>query len=95
MVPLPKESLRQALLTLAPRYEDEMTKEIELAVRISSVQNTIKTMPGQNSLEMRMISQFQVYQHFTHIQDSVMDLLWVKSGGNPMACFWFAYQLIV
>ena len=24
-----------------------------------------------------------------------MELLWVKSGGNPMACFWFAYQLIV
>jgi len=64
MAPLSKSTLRKALIDLSPIYESDMTKEIEEMTKVIDASNTIKTFGGQKEVQLRLISQYQVYQCF-------------------------------
>lgn len=94
MVPLKEDSIRRALLDLAPVYERDMNAEIEELVKIVDTSQERKTFAGQKQIQMFLIGFYGVYQHFKEIEDQVVSIITLKSKGQPLAAFYFTFQAL-
>jgi hypothetical protein len=95
MTPLSIADAKLCLINVAPRYEEEMNDEIKLQTNIIDPLITVKTNKIVLSNSLKLISTYQVYQHFMEIQKEVLAKLLEKSKGNPLLLMSIAYQFII
>jgi len=61
MNPLEKDTIKQALIDLSPVYEKTKNNDIEDSTKMYDPQHRLKTFGGQKAIQLRLVSQHQVY----------------------------------
>jgi hypothetical protein len=56
MTPLSDKHMEEALIMVGPRYEEEMTEEIDLMTKVINLNKAVKTYEGQHERGLKLLS---------------------------------------